>query len=307
MPANGKEKGNYKYLDVTSYDGGKVVRILMNRPEYRNAQSRGLLVELDNAFLAAEADDDVRVVILGGAGGLFSSGHDLGTPDARAERAPGPDQHESFRTNGATRQGAEARMLQEWHYFFTNALRWRNLRKITIAQVQGTVYVGGLILMMCCDLIVASEDAEFVDFGGPRFGICCLEYPATTWDLGPRRTKELLLTGDSINVQDAYRVGMVSKIFPKEELSNRTLEFAERIAAVPSMTSLLIKESVNQTLDQMGFTNSLHSSFYLHQLAHSHWAGIHEDKGAIARPEDGGIDWRNPQRHVRAQKDKVRA
>jgi len=298
---------HYEFLDVSRHDDGRIARILLNRPEYRNAQNRGLLVELNDALLAAEADDDVRVVILGGTGKLFSSGHDLGTSRATAERAPGPEQHESFRTNGATRQGAEARMLQEWHYFFNNALRWRNLRKITIAQVQGPVFVGGLILMMACDLIVAAEDAEFADFGGPRFGICCLEYPATPWEWGPRKTKELLLTGDSIGAHDAYDLGMVSKVFPTEELFERTLELARRIALLPSMTSLLIKESVNQTMDQRGYTNSLHAGFYLHQVAHSHWAGIHDDKFAIARPEDGGMSWRDAPRPARASRNEMRA
>ena len=101
----------------------------------RNAQNRGLLVELDEAFLRAEADDTCRVVILGGTGPLFSSGHDMGSKVAMEEYAT----HPTTKINGATRSGAENRMLQEWHYYFENTRRWRNLRKITIAQVQGTV------------------------------------------------------------------------------------------------------------------------------------------------------------------------
>ncbi len=98
----------------------------------------------------------MRVVILGGTGPLFSSGHDMGSAKAMPSE-PGPD-HPTSRINGATREGAEARMLQEWHYFFQNTLRWRNLRKITVAQVQGTVYAAGLMLMWACDLIVAADN-----------------------------------------------------------------------------------------------------------------------------------------------------
>ena len=116
---------------------------MLNRPDIWNAQNRGLLVDLDDAMGRAEEDDKVKVIILGGVGPLFSSGHDMGSKEARAEREPGPNQHRTSTINGATRKGAEARMLQEWHYYFQNTLRWRNLRKITVAQVQGTVYSAG--------------------------------------------------------------------------------------------------------------------------------------------------------------------
>jgi enoyl-CoA hydratase len=275
------------YIDYETLDDGTIARITLNRPETRNAQNRGLLVELDEAFRAAEADDTVRVVILAGAGPLFSSGHDMGSRAAVAESAPGPDQHPSYSGNGATRSGAERRMLQEWHYFFSNTDRWRNLRKITIAQVHGPIYAGGLMLAWCCDLIVAAEGTEFADVVGTRMGMCGVEYFAHPWEFGPRKTKELLLTGDSVTADEAYQLGMVSKIFPADELAERTLEFARRIAAVPTMAALLVKEAVNQTVDNMGFSNSLRACFTLHQLNHTHWAEVHEGKEAVALPADG--------------------
>jgi enoyl-CoA hydratase len=257
--------------------------------------------------LRAEEDDQVRVVILGGTGPLFSSGHDMGTKEAQEERAPGPGQHVTARTNGGTRQGLEARMLQEWHYFYQNTLRWRNLRKITVAQVQGTVYAAGLMLMWACDLIVASDDVRFADVVGTRLGMCGVEYFAHPWEFGPRRTKELMLTGDSIDVEEAYRLGMVSKVFPRAELEDRTVEFARRIAALPTVTALLIKESVNQTVDNMGFYNALQACFNIHQMNHSHWAEVHENKMPIAAPEDGIPSWREAPPVVNAVKDLVRA
>src|SRR5580693_8597292 len=256
MATNGKVEA-YKYLEVEHHDDGQIVRILLNRPKSRNAQNRGILVELNDAFLAAESDDNVRVVILGGVGPIFSSGHDLGSPESVAERTPGPDQHPSLQINGGTRQGAEARMLQEWQYYFQNTLRWRNLRKITVAQVQGTVYAAGLMLMWACDLIVAADNALFADVVGTRLGMCGIEYFGHPWEFGPRRAKELMLTGDAIDVQEAHRLGMVSKIFPTDELSDKTLAYARRIAELPTVAALLIKESVNQTVDNMGFYNSL--------------------------------------------------
>ncbi|MDT7711304.1 MAG: enoyl-CoA hydratase [Pseudonocardiales bacterium] len=282
----------YAYIEYEALDDGSIARITLNRPRQRNAQSRGLLVELDDAFGRAEADDAVRVVILRGAGPSFSAGHDLGSSDDRRERADGPEQHPTHRMNGAGAVGAEQRTRQEWHYYFQNTLRWRNLRKITVAEVHGEVFSAGLMLAWCCDLIVAAEGTVFADVVGTRLGMCGVEYFAHPWEFGPRKAKELLLTGDSIDADEAHRLGMVSKVFPADEVSDRTLEFARRVAAVPGMAAMLIKDSVNQTLDAMGFTTALGSCFTLHQLNHSHWAEVHGDGYPAAQVEDGVPHWR---------------
>ena len=286
--------GDYRYIRTEEIDGGQIVRIWLNRPEFRNAQNRGLLVELGDAFLRAEADDRVRVVILAGAGPLFSAGHDMGTPEAIAERTPGgPDEHPTVRAYGGTRQAAEQRYLQEWHFFFENTLRWRNLRKITIAQVQGKCFAAALMLAWACDLIVASDDAEFTDVVGTRLGMCGVEYFGHPWEFGPRKAKELLLTGDAISADEALRLGMVSKIFPRDRMDEDTVTFARRIAQRSTAAALFIKESVNQSQDNMGFYNALQACFTLHQLNHAYWAESHADHVAVGTAEDDGIlDWR---------------
>jgi len=283
--------GDYRYIRYETLDDGVIARITLDRPQTRNAQNRGLLVELGDAFLRAEADDTVRVVILCGAGPMFSSGHDMGSREAVAERQPGPDQHPSVTVNGGTRLGAEARMLQEWHYFFENTRRWRNLRKITIASVQGTVYAAGLMLMWACDLIVAADDVSFADVVGTRLGMCGVEYFGHPWEFGPRKAKELLLTGDSISVDEAYRLGMVSKVFGVSDLESQTLAFARRIAQTNTMAALLIKESVNQSVDHMGFYNALNACFTIHQVNHAHWAEINENHYPVGSPEFGVVPW----------------
>jgi enoyl-CoA hydratase len=298
---------DYKYVLYETVDDGTIARIMLNRPDARNAQNRGLLVELNDAFLKAEADDTVRVVILGGTGPMFSSGHDLGSKAAREEGTPGPTLHPSRTINGATRKGAEALMLQEWHYFFENTRRWRNLRKITIGQAHGDVYAAGLMLLWACDLIVAAEGTRFADVVGARLGMCGVEYFAHPWEFGPRKAKELLLTGDSIDAEEAHGLGMVSKIFPQEQLEERTVELARRIAQLPTMTSLLIKESVNQSVDNMGFYNALNACFTLHELNHSHWAWVNEDRFPVAKEDAGIPNWKEAPPIVPAVKDKVRA
>src|SRR3984885_13671816 len=97
----------YEFVKYEELEDGKIVRIMLDRPDTRNAQNRGMLVELDDAFRRAEEDDTVRVVILGGTGPLFSSGHDMGSAKAAEERTS----HPSTKINGATRVGTEARML----------------------------------------------------------------------------------------------------------------------------------------------------------------------------------------------------
>jgi enoyl-CoA hydratase len=293
---------DYQYLNYETLDDSSIVRITLNRPKTRNAQNRGLLVELDAAFERAEADDCVRVIILAGAGPVFSSGHDLGSADRIRESSPGPEQHTSYQCNGAQRGGAESRVRQEWHYYFDNTRRWRNLRKITIAQVHGNVYSAGLMLMWCCDLIVAAAGTMFADVVGTRLGMCGVEYFAHPWEFGPRKTKELLLTGDALDAEDAHQLGMVSKIFPADELGEQTLEFARRIAKVPTMAALLIKESVNQTVDAMGFSSALNSCFSLHELNHSHWMELSGGKTALGTIEFGIADWRTAPEVRRAER-----
>src|SRR5215207_6377849 len=297
---------DHKFVLYEALDDGQIVRIMLNRPEARNAQNRGMLVELNDAFLRAEADDTVRVVILGGNGPMFSSGHDLGTAVSREEYMPGPNQHVTRTLNGATRGGTENLMLQEWHYFFQNTLRWRNLRKITVAQVHGGVYAAGLMLMWACDLIVAAEGTIFSDVVGTRLGMCGVEYFAHPWEFGARKTKELMLTGDAIDAEEAHRLGMVSKIFPADDLEERTLEFARRIAKIPTMAALLVKESVNQTQDNMGFYNALNACFTMHELNHAHWAIVHDDKMAVAKLGEDVPDWRGTKLKL-AEKDTVEA
>lgn len=282
----------FKYVTYELVHQGRVAVVTLDRPKQRNAQNRGMLVELGSAFELAEADDTVRVVILRGAGPSFSAGHDLGSPDDLRERAPGPDQHPTYQCNGGTLASVESRHRQEWHYFFENTRRWRNLRKITIAEVHGTVLSAGLMLAWCCDLIVAAQDTVFADVVGTRLGMCGVEFFGHPWEFGPRKAKELLLTGDALGADEAHALGMVSKVFGNEELSDRTVEFASRIARLPTVTALFIKESVNQTVEAMGFSTALDACFSIHQLNHAYWTEVTGNPLGIGTVESGLEDWR---------------
>jgi enoyl-CoA hydratase len=238
---------------------------------------------------------------------MFSSGHDLGSKASMEEMMPGPNQHFSRGINGGTRKGSENLMLQEWHYFYDNTRRWRNLRKITIGMAHGDVYAAGLMLLWACDLIVAAEGTRFADVVGTRLGMCGVEYFAHPWEFGPRKAKELLLTSDAIDAEEAYRLGMVSKIFSTDDFMDETVEYARRIAKLPTMTALLIKESVNQSVDNMGFYNALNACFTLHELNHSHWAWVNEDRMPAGKEDSGIAPWREAPPIVNAVKDKARS
>ena len=279
---------DYRFITYESLSNGRVARVYLNRAEYRNAQNFGLLTELDAAFRRAEEDEQVRVVILGAHGPSFSAGHDLGTPDRKAEMA-------AMKTGIL---GTEERWMRELRYYFENTRRWRDLQKITIAQVHGNCISAGLMLAWCCDLIVAAEDALFAEVVGTRLGMCGLEYFAHPWEFGPRKAKELLLTGDSLTAEDAYRLGMVNKVFPTAELEASTLRFAERIAEVPSFAALLLKESVNQTQDAQGFYTALKACFSIHEANHAHWAEVTKGASGIGTPEFGVSGERRPIQHA---------
>lgn len=297
----------YSYIQYDTVDDGRIALITMNRPRQRNAQNRGMLVELGAAFDEADADDTVRVVVLRGAGQSFSSGHDLGSTDQRREKAPGPDQHPSYRTHGGTREGVERMWAQEHRFYLDETRRWRDLQKVTIASVQGPVYSAGLMLMWACDLIVADTTASFADVVGTRLGMCGVEYFAHPWELGTRRTKDLLLTGDALGVDEAYQIGMVSRVFEEGTLEEKTLAYAKRIAEVPSVASTLIKNSVNQAQDSQGFHQALNSAFTLHQLNHAHWGMLSRGEATVQTAELGGHTMAQMPPIVQTSKNEVRA
>src|SRR5258708_55333 len=126
-------------------------KVTLNRPRYENAQSRLLLEEMDQAFVDANADDDVRVIILAGAGENFCSGHDLGTPEDKEDNARRPF------PKGVRGEYAKSRQL-----FLDNTLRWRDLDNPTIAQVPGMCIFGGWMFAAAMDLVVAADDSKFL-------------------------------------------------------------------------------------------------------------------------------------------------
>ena len=243
-----------------------IARIRLNRPDRANAQDTELLYELNEAFDRAAHDDDVRVIILAAEGKHFSAGHDLSETDSAAAMR----RHRTVGTMcGFGCAGAEAQMAREEEIYTGFCERWRNIPKPTIAAVQGKCIAGGLMLAWPCDLIIASDDASFAD-PVVSFGVGGVEWFHHVYEVGMRRAKEMLFTGEDIKAAEALQLGMVNKVVPRAELPDAALEMARKIATKSRFGLKMTKLALNGVADAAGRDMAMQNAFHLHQLAHTH-------------------------------------
>ena len=246
-------------FDTIEYQvGGAVATITLNRPDVANAQDTQLIDELDAAFDRAEADDDVRVVVMAASGRHFSAGHDLKALVGDVE----PDKWRLMRDT------PEGKFHHEKTMYFDRCLRIRDFPKPTIAAVHGKCIAAGVMLACMCDLIVASDDASFQN---PvlRMTGAAVEILIEPWEMPPRKAKEFLLTAQTISAADAERLGMVNRVVPRDELAATTQEMAEAIALVPPATAAVVKRSINKTLELMGQKDAWDYHFMAHHWMHN--------------------------------------
>lgn len=237
---------------------GPVGFITLDRPEAANAQNTQLIDELDAAFDIADADDEVRVVVLAANGKHFSAGHDL-------KSAVGAVEPDEWRRMRATPEG---KYRHEKVMYFDRCLRIRDFRKPTIAAVQGKCIAAGVMLACMCDLIVAADDASFQN---PvlRMTGAAVEILVEPWEMPARKAKEFLLTADTLSASEAERLGMVNKVVPRDDLDAEVAALAERIALVPPATAEVVKRSINKTLDLQGQRAAYDYHFQAHQWMHN--------------------------------------
>jgi enoyl-CoA hydratase len=228
---------------------GEIVKVTINRPSQLNAISRRVYAELDAAFARAEEDDGVKVIIVAGAGEHFGAGHDLGSEEMKAELADYPRDMTLAGRVKAMDRGVFWRMHD----------RWRNIGKPTIAMIQGYCIMGSWMLASACDLAVASDDAKFAD-RSVRWGSVHHEYPTHFFELGVKKAKEYLWTGDFIDAATAEKLGLVNRVVPRAELETATRWLAERIALNDLLSLKLSKMSVNQAADIMGVSAAVRAS-----------------------------------------------
>lgn len=242
---------------------GAVAVISLNRPEKRNAQNLDLLYQVNEAFDRAAADNDVTVVVLRAEGPDFSSGHDL------LDESDIADYDHVTPWAGFDLPGAEGWLAREHEIYLGLCLRWRNMPKPTIAAVQGRTIAAGLMLVWVCDLVVCSEDAQFRD-PTVAMGVNGVELFNHPWELGVRKAKEMLFTGDAIDAQTALRLGMVNHAVPADQLDEFTMDMAHRISKRSRFGLKLAKQAVNQMQDAQGYGTAQQAAMSLQQLGHTH-------------------------------------
>jgi len=227
----------HTYETIRLERSGTVALLTLARPERLNAIDRRMLGELQEVLDAVERDDDLRVVVVKGAGGNFSSGFDL--KEQMEARPSGP---------------------QAWREIldrdFSTIMRFWHLRKPTIAAVQGYCLAGGCELALCCDITIAAEDAVFgepeLKFGA---GIVVMILP---WLVGPKRAKEIILTGaDRIGAAEAARIGLINRVVPSAALESAALALARHIAIIDPELVQQTKRAINQSVETMGLVEAL--------------------------------------------------
>ena len=228
------------YQTIRLERSGAVALLTLARPERRNAIDKRMLGEMQHALDAVERDDDIRALVVKGAGGNFSSGFDL-----QEQMQARPTGFDTWR--------------QILDRDFSAVTRFWHLRKPTIAAVAGYCLAGGCELALCCDITIAAEDAIFgepeLKFGA---GIVVMILP---WLIGPKRAKEIILTGaDRIGAAHALQIGLVNRVVPGAELEATAIALARHIAVIDPDLVQQTKRAINRSFEIMGLVEALNAA-----------------------------------------------
>ena len=262
--------------DVIKIERRNTIAILtFNRPKVLNAFNNNLMERTIETVKILNEDDDVRIIVVKGAGRAFSPGFDL---KASAER-----RMESV-------QDWEQQMKLQFDFI----MQFWHSPKPTIAAVHGYCIAGAFELALACDVTIAAENTRF---GEPevRFstGIVAMLLP---WVTGPKQAKELLLTGeDQLNAEDAFRMGIINRIVPDDAVLDRALEVAKSMATAAERSVRYTKRAINDTYATMGFNRALESALdtdvllnAAHDPVKAEFARIRSEQGVKA-----AIAWRD--------------
>jgi enoyl-CoA hydratase len=224
-----------------------VRRLTLNRPTKRNALSHALRAALFDGLRAADADPDVRVIVIRGAGSSFSAGYDL---------AQDPSEPHPWPISPA--DGAWARhVLHGW-------FEMMDLSKPIIAQVHGYCLAGGTELASACDLVYVADDAQV---GYPPVRL--MSSPDMAWQpwlMGMRKAMEMMLTGDALTGIEAVTAGFANRSFPADQLDAEVLVMASRVAKIPPDLQAINKRVVHRAMEAMGMRDGLRATADLNAL-----------------------------------------
>ncbi|XP_070544586.1 putative enoyl-CoA hydratase isoform X2 [Ptychodera flava] len=229
----------FKSVQYTTKD--KVAYVTLNRPHVLNAVDEDMIIELHQSVILANDDDEVKVIVLAGNGKAFSSGFDL-KKISELERSgkvlPGNqkmpwDPYIAYKSNEALREV----FMSFWKSY-----------KPTICKLHG--YAGTNSLALCCDMVIMGENARIGYSSARVFG--CPITAMWVYRIGAEKAKRMLFTGDSIDGEEAARIGLVLKAVPEEQLDDEVERLAKRMVNVPSNQLFFQKQVINHAIEQMG-------------------------------------------------------
>ena len=268
-------------METLRFETDEGVRsIVLSRPDAFNTITPVLRDELAEAIDAAEADSDVRVMLLRAEGPAFCAGYalDWGTAAQAEERQAG-----TARSAGDRRvwdSVADMRMIGS---FVDTYMKLWYAKKPTLAAVQGWCIGGGTDMVLCADMIVAGESASF---GYPPSRVWGTPTTAMwVYRMGIEKAKRYMLTGDEIPAPKAAEIGMILEAVPDDRLQGHAMALAKRMARLPTNQLVMLKLLCNQTVENMGMASS--------RLLGTLFDGVarHTQEGLdfVARAEDVGF------------------
>ncbi len=251
-----------------------VARITLNRPEKLNALGARLLDELFAALAEAEDDDEVKVVVIRGAGRAFCAGYDLNPAQVEALEGKPPEYDGRGLSWSFFKRSQRKRGIgEDLRFLYFRSTRWLTLwdyRKILVAQVHAYCLSGANELAGNCDIIIASDDTVFGHPAGRAQGLLPNSSGAL-WaiNMGWRQAKWLALTGKTITADEALRIGYINKSVPKEDLEATVKDAAQSIATMEMTALLLHKKAINRFFEVAGLKSCVSTGAELDALFHA--------------------------------------
>jgi enoyl-CoA hydratase len=263
----------------------RIARITLNRPDLLNAINETMPFELQDSVQQANEDDSVRVIILSGAGASFCAGYDL----QRFAQNTEPESMEQ-----PWDPMADFSVMMTYTRCFMSL--WRSYKPV-LCKVHGHAVAGGSDIALCCDIVIAADDARFGYMPARVWG--CPTTAMWLYRLGMERAKRMLFTGDTIDGKEAARIGLISESAPKEELNQTVMNLASRMASVPINQLMMQKLVINQAMESMGMQSSqliatVFDGISRHSPEGVEFLRVAREKGwkeAVKLRDDGDYDW----------------
>lgn len=279
----------------------RIARLRMNRPEKLNAIASTTPADIRRSVEWAEAQDEVHVIIVEGAGRAFCAGYDLNEYAEGADPANITADHPCRQEKTPWDPMLDYAMMKRNTEDFMSL--WR-CSKPTIAKVQGYAVAGGSDIALCCDLLVMEEDAKIGYMPTRVWG--CPTTAMWTYRIGAIRAKQLMFTGDTITGSQALEWGLANVAVPADQLEASTMALARRIAGVPRSHLMMHKLVVNQVWMSMGLEQSQMFATVFDGITRHNPEGMWFRRQAQAEGFKSAVEWRDSGRAI-PEGDEARA